>query len=93
MPMQRNRYPVDWDNIATEIKHANDWQCQLCGKQCRRPGEQFDTHRRTLTVAHIWPDNHDTMAPAVCVAALCAACHLGVDVQRRGEQSRAKAES
>jgi len=86
MPMQRSRYPANWDDIATSVEQAADWHCQLCGKQCRRPGESFDTHRRTLTVAHIWPDDHDTMASVVCVAALCAACHLKIDVQRRAEQ-------
>lgn len=85
MPMQRERYPQDWNDIATAIKDAADWTCQNpeCNRQCRRPGEKFDTHRRTLTVAHLWPDDHDPMAPVVCVAALCAPCHLRVDAARR----------
>ena len=76
MPMQRSRYPADWTAIATAVKDANDWQCQACGKQCRRPGQKLDTHRNTLTVAHL---NHNPDAPVCCVAALCAPCHLSYD--------------
>lgn len=53
MPMDRKRYPPDWKKIALEIKENAGWICQNCGKQCRKPGEPFDTHRRTLTVAHM----------------------------------------
>jgi hypothetical protein len=49
MPMQRDQYPSNWDEIALAIKEAAGWRCQECGMQCRRPGEIFDTHRRTLT--------------------------------------------
>lgn len=86
MPMQHERYPVEWDIIAADIKSAVDWQCQACGAQCRRPGEAFDTHRRTLTVAHVWPDDHAPDAPVVCVAALCAPCHLRFDASRKARQ-------
>lgn len=80
MPMKRHLYPVDWEQIAGAVKDAADWQCQQCGRQCRRPGEPFDTHRRTLTVAH-W--DHDTQAAAVFLVALCAPCHLRHDAQRK----------
>lgn len=75
--MQREKYPADWDAIAGEIKADADYRCEGCGKQCRRPGEALDTHKRTLTVAHI---NH---TPADCsranLIALCAPCHLRYD--------------
>lgn len=50
MPMRRDQYPTDWDEIAMAVKEAAGWRCQECGMQCRRPREPFDTHRRTLTV-------------------------------------------
>lgn len=87
MPMRRERYPSEWNAIAMEIKEANDWTCQECERQCRRPGEKFDTHRRTLTVAHTYPADHDTMAPVVSVAPLCAGCHLRLDAERRKEHT------
>jgi len=92
MPMQTNRYPIDWTAIAHSIKSACDWQCQNCGMQCRRPGEPFDTHKRTLTVAHLWPDDQAPDAPIVSVAALCARCHLQADVARKVLQRRQRAQ-
>ena len=88
MPVDWSKYPDDWDEIALADKVEADWQCERCGKQCRRPGEPFDTHKRTLTVAHC---NHDE---ADCrpenLAAMCAACHLGYDKKHHAENRRKK---
>jgi 5-methylcytosine-specific restriction endonuclease McrA len=77
MPMDRRRYPPDWESIAFGVKQRANWVCEVCGKPCRRPGEKFDTHKRTLTVAHI---NH---TPEDCdennLVAACAPCHLDYD--------------
>lgn len=90
MPMEKHRYPPNWKKIALDIKNNADWKCENCGLQCRRPGEPFDTHKRTLTVAHL---NH---TPEDCRAenlrALCAPCHLRYDAamhaQHRKERKR-----
>lgn len=92
MPMDRGRYPAEWDAIAAEIKDAAGWQCQECGTQCRKPGEPFDGHRRTLTVAHLSPADHAPDAPIVFVAALCAPCHLRQDAPRKAADRRRKNE-
>ena len=86
MPMDKKRYPPDWKRIATEIKEAAGWKCQKCGKQCRRPGEPFDTHKRTLTVSH---KNHipEDVRPEN-LQALCAPCHLKYDAQHHAETRR-----
>lgn len=88
MPMQTELYPPDWKRIAFEKKQAAGWRCEFCGKQCRKPGEPFDTHKRTLTVAHM---NHN---PADCTAenlkALCAPCHLRYDAKHHAETRKAK---
>jgi 5-methylcytosine-specific restriction endonuclease McrA len=88
MPMNRAKYPDDWDGIATGIKDESGWKCAKCGLQCRLPGEQFDTHKRTLTVAHI---NHTEMdvRPENLVA-LCPRCHLEYDGYRKALQRAAK---
>lgn len=89
MPMQRDRYPADWPAIATRTKEAADWRCQDCGMQCRRPGEPFDTHRRTMSVHHVGApkddgspgDMHDKMDVRPCnLLALCSKCHLARDL-------------
>lgn len=88
MPMQRELYPDDWEEIAMAVKEEADWKCEECGMQCRRPGEPFDTHRRTLTVSH---QNHD---PSDCrrenLKALCSACHLRYDAKHHAETRAAK---
>lgn len=90
MPMDRKLYPPNWDDIAKKIKEKADWKCQVCGKQCRRPNEPFDTHRRTLTVAHL---NH---IPADCreenLKAMCAVCHLRYDAKHHVETRRKRKE-
>ena len=87
MPMRRELYPEGWKAIATAVKEAAGWVCQGCGMQCRRAGEKLDTHRRTLTVAHL---NHD---PGDCrtenLKALCAPCHLRYDAKMHGERAKA----
>ena len=89
MPMQRELYPENWEEIALAVKEEADWKCEGCGKQCRRPGEPFDTHKRTLTVSH---QDHD---PANCeranLKALCAPCHLRYDAAHHAATRAAKA--
>lgn len=88
MPMDRTKYPDDWDAIACGVKCAVGWKCQKCGLQCREPGDPFDTHKRTLTVAHI---NHveGDCRPENLVA-LCPACHLRYDMERKKLQRLAR---
>lgn len=30
MPMDRSRYPVNWDEIATSVKERAGWKCEEC---------------------------------------------------------------
>lgn len=89
MPMRREAYPPDWNQIALAVKEAAGWICRDCGMQCRRPGEPFDTHKRTMSVHHLGAprddgspgDPHDKMDTRPCnLLALCAACHLRRDL-------------
>ena len=86
MPMEAKRYPANWKQIAREKKDSTGWCCEFCGKQCRKPGEPFDTHTRTLTVAHM---NH---IPEDCrpenLRALCAPCHLRYDASHHAQTRR-----
>ena len=88
MPMDKKRYPKNWKQIADAVKEKADWKCEICGKQCRRPDEPFDTHRRTLTVDHL---NH---IPEDCreenLKAMCAVCHLRYDAKHHAETRRRK---
>ena len=42
MPWDRSLYPDNWDELAMEIKTEANWQCQACGRPCRKPDETFD---------------------------------------------------
>lgn len=88
MPMKRELYPANWDDIARRIKEQAGWKCEQCRLQCRLPGEKFDTHRRTLTVAHI---NHVEMdCRDENLVALCPRCHLAYDQTRKVMQRLAR---
>lgn len=89
MPYDKSRYPEKWDAIALAVKVAADWRCQDCHMQCRRPGEAFDTHKRTMSVHHVGAprddgtpgDMHDKMdCRPENLLALCAKCHLARDL-------------
>ena len=91
MPMERDRYPADWKEIARDVKEAAGWRCAACGKKCREPGEPFDSHTRTLTVHHI--DHQPENCARENLVALCAPCHLKADAEfhakRRKERRHA----
>lgn len=88
MPMDRSRYPDNWGDIAFAVKEAAGWKCEKCHRQCRRPGEKFDTRRRTLTVAHINHVERDCRDENL--VALCPRCHLEYDELRKAMQRLAK---
>lgn len=91
MPMEKERYPGNWKDLAFAVKEAAGWKCQSCGKQCRKPGEKLDSHVRTLTVHHI---NH---MPEDCrrenLIALCAPCHLRADAAWHTERRKRKTDA
>jgi 5-methylcytosine-specific restriction endonuclease McrA len=88
MPMKREKYPDNWDEIAAAIKEATGWKCQSCGKQCYLPGVKVSDTRFVLTVAHV---NHveSDCRPENLVAA-CSVCHLRYDAERKRWQQMAK---
>ena len=88
--MERERYPADWKVIAREIKDRAGWRCQVCGKQCRRPGEPFDTHRNTLTVAHLNHVPEDVRDGNLM--AMCAPCHLKYDATHHAQTRKKRRE-
>lgn len=90
MPMERHRYPADWKHIAAEKKESTGWICEVCGRQCRKPGEPFDTHKRTLTVAHL--DHTPENCEPGNLRAMCAPCHLRYDAQQHAETRKRRKE-
>lgn len=90
MPMRKELYPKNWKEIAFQIKEKANWKCNQCGKQCRKPGEPFDTHKRTLTVSHLNHIPQDIREENL--KAMCAPCHLRYDAKHHAESRLAKRE-
>jgi hypothetical protein len=56
--MQRDRYPPNWSDIATQIKVAANWTCQSCGRPCRQPGESDECLIERIESEHPnWADD------------------------------------
>lgn len=85
MPVDWSKYPDNWKEIAYAVKEEADWRCEMCGKQCRRPGESFDTHKRTATVAHL---NHiESDCSRENLKCACAPCHLRYDSKHHAKNA------
>ena len=62
MPMDRRRYPKDWEAIALKVKEQAGWICDHCGKPCRRPGQDWDEFVASLEkpwINQVGDDVHD----------------------------------
>lgn len=88
MPMDRSKYPENWNEIALRVKEDADWRCQECGKQCYRPGQKHLNRQYTLTVAHL--DHKPMNCDPSNLKAMCSVCHLKYDNQHRAEQREKK---
>ena len=42
MPVNWNRYPKDWKAIALKVKEDANWNCEECGRPCRKPGVSWE---------------------------------------------------
>ena len=82
MPIDRQRYPQNWNQIALSVKEAADWRCHHWRWLCLRPGEKPPSLTRsqwtkaTLSVHHanFTPENNqpENLIP------LCSPCHLAL---------------
>ena len=76
MPIDREKYPDDWEAMAAACKERAGWKCERCAVGHRADG----TMGSCLTVHH--PDK-DTGNPDARLEALCARCHLSADRKLR----------
>lgn len=88
MPMQRDRYPADWEAISLYIRFERaQGRCEWCQAENGQPHPDTGS-RVVLTVAHLGTahadgspgDKHDKMdVRPENLAALCQRCHLNYD--------------
>lgn len=86
--MSRDRYPENWQEIATSVKESASWRCQKCGKQCLQPHEKNNglsvSERRAMTLNV----HHRNFRPEdnrlENLVAVCTGCHLEYHQNSRG---------
>jgi hypothetical protein len=107
MPMDRSRYPDNWEEIAFEVKSEADWACCECGRPCRQPGQRWlefapfllelgygeeVDHPQRFTLTVAHLDQDPSNNDPTNLRALCSGCHLRHDAPHRAANSRAKRE-
>lgn len=107
MPMDRSRYPADWESIAQAIKTQAGWRCQHCGRPCRKPGEKWFEfaaammgaypsddldHPQRFTLTVAHLDQNPSNNDPSNLSALCSGCHLRYDAPHRRANRQAKLE-
>jgi hypothetical protein len=105
MPIERDRYIPNYEQLHFQKKEAANWTCEFCGRMCRKVGENWSEFfdrvgwqfaqeekwgRRTLTVAHLNQKPEDNADENL--KALCAPCHLKHDAKFRVQNAYAKRE-
>ena len=80
MPIDKKRYPPDWDERSERIKIRDNYTCQHC------PAKKGD-EGVVLTCAHLDHDETNWNVSDDRLATLCAPCHLRYD---RGDNSMRK---
>ena len=91
MPIYRERYANDWQDIALQVKAAANWKCQHCGQQCLRPGEKPEGMSRkewtivTLSVHHSNFTPEDNRVSNLIP--LCSPCHIALHSRARGRSN------
>lgn len=68
--MKKQRYPINWEQIAEAIKQRAGWCCEACG----HPHDPDSGH--VLTVHHL--DGNPTNCAYTNLVALCQRCHLRI---------------
>jgi hypothetical protein len=87
MPIDRKRYPANWEQIAKDVKDAAGWQCQRCRQMCLRPGEKPDSLTRSEWTVATLSVHHANFTPEdnakSNLLALCTPCHLALHAQAK----------
>jgi 5-methylcytosine-specific restriction endonuclease McrA len=87
MPMQRDRYPSDWEVISKRIRFERGGnKCEWCGAENYQP-HPITGGKVILTVAH-YPDSDPMNCAEDNLHALCQRCHNRADAPMRTVNAR-----
>ena len=74
-PGSKKLYPPDWTTIASRIKQAKEWTCEVCGIK------QGENLQNNITVHHL--DHNTFNNDPSNLKVLCQICHLGYERTHR----------
>lgn len=82
MPMDRSKYPANWNDISWSVRNAAGWRCEGSPKYPDCRAEHRQPHPETgseviLTVAHL--DHNTWNNDPANLRAWCQRCHLAHD--------------
>ncbi|MBO3463279.1 HNH endonuclease [Aetokthonos hydrillicola Thurmond2011] len=91
MPIYRERYADNWQDIARQVKESAGWKCQHCGQQCLRPGEKPKGLSRSEWTMLTLSVHHSNFTPEdnrrENLIALCSICHITLHGRARGRSN------
>lgn len=91
MPMDRSKYPANWEEISLSARQAAGWRCQGSPSYPDCQAEQGKPHPVTgsivvLTVAHL--DHNPQNVAADNLRVWCQRCHLTYDAKHHARNAR-----
>ena len=104
MPMNRDLYPANWEEIAKSVKDKAEWICEECGRPCRKPGVNWPDFLEYIKITPWHSEagkrqrftltvSHCNHIPADCrsenLRALCSVCHIRYDAGHHAQARRA----
>ena len=87
MPIDRKRYPKDWDELAYQAKVKADWKCQYCGLQCLRPEDDRSHLTKSQITKLTLQTHHTSFLPEDREGLICCCCDCHLKIHRRGKGS------
>jgi len=79
MPMDKRKYPDNWNWLSRQIRNRNNQKCELCDATNGKPHWKTESIV-VLTVHHI--DGNRTNNSEQNLIALCQRCHLRLDLEK-----------
>lgn len=73
MPMDKSKYPKNWDAISRYVRETANWKCEFCGAR-NGAANPATGSKVVLTIFRL---DHDTTNNGIeNLRALCQKCHL-----------------
>lgn len=97
MPMDRSKYPPDWETIRARILTRagspdggpKGAKCEFCGIE-NYTETMITGSRVVLTIAHLDHDPENWEVKDSRLKALCQSCHLAYDAEHHAKSRRIK---